>query len=191
LTAELNRSVGDLRVRLAEVFRRADFITDNCGPEVDRTWDRMEFRQRLAAVRFALNNYNDQLEHHQLRDPRIADVTAEVATVSLIRNGLQSIEQLAKKTEWARDDYSARLELEEEVAMLQRRVGELPALLKQRMEAFAEQVRADYYSWMLVSIVFLGGAIVLLAWLIAMFRWSLFRPLHALIEGSRRVAQGN
>jgi signal transduction histidine kinase len=190
LTAELNRAVGDLRVTLAQIFRRADFITENSEQEVDRKWERMEFRQRLAAVRFALNNYNDQLEHHQLRDLRIADVSSEVNAVGLIRIGLQTIEQLAKKTEWARDDHSARLELEDEVAMLQRRVGELPGLLKHRMEAFAEQVRADYYSWMVVNIFFLGGAFVLLAWLIAMFRWSLFRPLQSLIQGSRRVADG-
>ena len=191
LTAELNCSVGDLRVSLAQMVRPPDFITDDSDRRVDRKWERMEFRQRLAAVRFALNNYNDQLEHHQLNDPRIADVSAEVETVGLIRVGLQTIEQLAKKTEWARDDHSAQLGLEDEVVQLQRRVGELPGLLKQRMEAFAEQVRADYYSWMLISVMFLGGAILLLAWLIVMFRSSLFQPLQALIQGSRRVAKGD
>lgn len=190
LTAELNRAVADLRVSLAQAFRSADFITDDGSEEVDRKWERLEIRQRLAAVRFALNNYNDQLEHYQLRDPRIADTTAELETVSLIRIGLQAIEQLAKRAEWAHDDHSARLELEDSVALLQRRVGELPGLLKQRMEAFAEQVRSEYYSWMLVSVLFLAGAIVLLIWLIGMFRASLFQPLQVLVEGSRRVARG-
>lgn len=191
LTAELHHSVADLRVSLALMTRPPDFATDQTTGGGIQRWDRMEFRTKLASVRFALNNYNDQLEQHQLRDPRIGDVSAEVEMVGLIRIGLQSIEQLAKKAEWAHDDHSARLALEDEVAQLQRRVGELPEMLKQRMEGFSEQVRADYYSWMLVSVTFSLGAIVLLAGLITMFRSSLFKPLQALILGSRRVAEGD
>lgn len=191
LTAELNRSVGDLRVSHSEMFLPAVFPATKQAPNVERKWERMEFLQKLAAVRFALNNYNDQLEHHQLRDPRIADISAEIQTVGMIRIGLQSIEQLAKKTEWAHDDCVARHALDDEVSQLHGRVGELPGFLKQRMEAFAEQVRAEYYSWVLISLTLLGGALLLLTWLIVMFRTSLFKPLGSLINGSRRVATGD
>ncbi len=191
LTAELNRSVGDLRVSHSEMFLPAAFSAIEQAPNVARKWERMLFLQKLTAVRFALNNYNDQLEHHQLKDPRIADITAEIQTVGLIRISLHKIEQLAKKTEWAHDDHYARMGLEEEVTMLQHRVGELPGFLKQRMEAFAEQVRAEYYSWVLISVGLFTGALILLIWLIAMFRASLFKPLESLIHGSRRVATGD
>lgn len=185
LTAELNRAVGDLRVELFEM------IGGDSAKGLVRKWDPMTFLARVAAVRFALNNYNDQLEHHQLKDPRIADISAELETVGMIRIGLQNIEKLAKKTEWAHDDQAAQLDLEEEIRLLQQRVGELPGFLKLRMEAFAEQVRAEYYSWVLISIVFLCSALLLLGWLIAMFRTSLFKPLETLIRGSRRVAAGD
>jgi signal transduction histidine kinase len=191
LTAELNCAVADLRVSLAQVYRPIGIMHDQNSQDPERRWQRLEFRQKLAGVRFALNNYNDQLESHQLRDARIADISAEIKAVSIIRGRLQTIEQISKKTEWALDDHSARLCLEDEVAQLQQSVGELPTQLKNRMEKFAEQVRAEYYSWILISGAFLIGAALLLVWLIAMFRTSLFRPLQVLIQGSRHVALGN
>jgi signal transduction histidine kinase len=192
LTANLNKAVADLRVSHSLLSRPSYFHTTEAQSNVDQKLERALFPQRLAAVQFALNNYHDQLEHLlQLKDRRIGDASAEIEAVGLIRLSLRSIERLARQVEWSRDDDAARLCLEEEVEQLQRRVGELPGFMQRRMDGFAEQVRAEYYSWVGLSVGLLSGALCLLSWLIVMFRKSLFKPLEALVQGSRRVARGD
>jgi signal transduction histidine kinase len=191
LTAELNRSVADLRVAYTQIFRPDDFWLFESPPLENRTRSLLEFIERMRYVRIALSDYHDQLVHHHPSDPRIADISSELSTVEAIDLRLDRIDGLMMNPDMAFDDRSVRCQLDEEIAQLQPLVGVLPGFLKSRMEAFSEQVRGQYYSWMFISAVFLAGAITLMTWLIVVFRRSIFQPLETLIEGSRRVAGGD
>ncbi len=191
LTAELNRSVADLRVAYTQIFRPADFWSYRSPPVGDRTRALLEFIERMRYVRVALSDYHDQLVENHPSDPRIADISAELSTVDEIDRRLDRIDGLIMNPDIVFEDRSVRAQLEEEVAQLQPLVGFLPGYLKTRMEAFSEQVRGQYYSWMFISGIFFLGAITLMIWLVIVFRRSIFKPLERLIAGSRRVAGGD
>lgn len=191
LTAELNRSIADLRVEYTELIRPADFSAVTSQAPTSRSLAMVDFVERLRSVRHILDFYHQQLFENHPSDPRIADIRSELATVEALELHLNRIEELIRDPNLVFEDRAVRCQLEDEIEQLQPLVSDLPSYLKARMEGFADEVRSEYYSWMTISGVFFLIAIVLLAWLVLAFRRLIFKPLERLIGGSRRVAQGD
>ncbi len=189
-TAELNRSIADLRVAFSQLTRPAEFGSVTAREPTSRSWALAEFVERMRFVRIALKDYHEQLLTQQLSDPRIADITSELSTVGEIVVHLDQIDGLILNPDLVFNDYTIRCQLDDEIECLQPLVGLLPGFLKARIDGFSDQVRGEYYSWMLISCLFLVVAIILLVRLVTTFRKLIFKPLEGLIAGSRRVAQG-
>ena len=191
LTALLHQSIGDLRVEYTEIFRPADFYSITSYGSTSRSLAIPGLVERLRYVRHALNAYREQLQENHPSDPRFADTSQELSTVQEIELRLGQIDRLIMNPDLVFDDPAIRCQLDDEIAHLQPLVSELPEHLKEGIDLFSEQVRGEYYSWMMISGVFFLVAIFLLAWLVIAFRRLIFKPLEGLIDGSRRVALGD
>ena len=191
LAADLNNSVSDLRVAHSHLHGNPEFRSSLHSSVRDQQWRLEEFKDRMVGIRSALQLYRDQLDNSQTSDARLADTSHEQAACDGIELHLENIDQIVSDTSFVFRDRSTQFALEEEIFSLQERVAQLPTFLKQRMDAFAEQVRGDYYSWIFINTSFSVGAVLLLVFTVFRFHQWIFRPLSELIAGSRKVAHGD
>ncbi|HUT95198.1 MAG TPA: HAMP domain-containing sensor histidine kinase [Thermoguttaceae bacterium] len=193
LAAELSGQVADLRISLSLLrgLRESQF------PDADRDEVparvlivREEFRNGLEKVEETLSKYRAQLEHKARDELRIADTQREWETVHEIEQALSRIEEINRDEDWVLDDVSSVDQLSAELEQLQGLAVELPSHLHEKLSGFAAEVRSQYRALIVGTwIASVSAALLLLVFLRLFYQW-VFRPLEALIAGSRRVAGG-
>jgi len=185
LATELNQKVSDLRVAALRKPRPGIDIVQGSHT---LSWQlaRAEFLQRLDAVEDTVDEYEKQLDNNSKQEFFIGDDRQERQTLAKIKQLLRAVADSA--IAW--EDREQSLQLEEQLAQLQRLVGELPGYLQERMNQFPEQVRDRYRARLtLVWTTSAGCLAVLFAFCWLAYRWIL-RPLRLLIKGARKVAGG-
>ncbi|MEZ6093788.1 MAG: HAMP domain-containing sensor histidine kinase [Pirellulaceae bacterium] len=190
LAADLSHEVNKLRATLSQC-NRAPADKYVIKAPIGDVFPRFQFRTNLASVHQALANYVLQLESGKTTDPRIADITLERDLVDQVEQSLIEIDGLVSHNDWDLGSSRYHAALEKELENLQGLANKLPAVLKQRMDEFAEQIRGEYQAAVLVSAVmtFIGmTAVCVLAW---GFLKLIFLPLECLLKGTREVAAGN
>ena len=193
LAAELSGRVADLRILLSELrgLRQSRF------PDADRDEIparalivREEFRSGLEEVEDTLESYRVQLEHKAHDELRIADTAREWATVRKIEEALSRIEEVNRDEDWVLDEGNRVDQLSAELEELQGLALELPSHLHEKLRNFAAEVRSQYHAMFVgTGIASIAAGLILIVFLKLFFQW-VFRPLEALIAGSRRVASG-
>jgi two-component system, NtrC family, sensor kinase len=193
LAAELSKSVSDLRVSYSRTQTSSYFPT-NIGQHLDledslSPWG--TFRQDLQGVRVALSNYRDQLAISAEINHQISDISQESDKVDQIEQTLNLIEKYANRQYVIFQNDRMDYQLNDEINNLQLQTSDLPGILKQRMDLFAEQARTEYHAlWTLTGIATILAAIIFVS-LIVLFRKWIFIPLERLLAGARKVARGD
>ena len=142
----------------------------------------------------ALDDYELQLANSCAQDPWISELGQEAELVEEFRNRLGRIHRLVDgedPTDWVFYQDQMFNPLETELAELQLLAAQIPVSMQQRMTSFADRARTEYKAWIWFTLLFGLGAACLIGLLINRFRLRIIRPMQSLVDGSRRVANGN
>jgi signal transduction histidine kinase len=189
LTTALIRHMSDLRVVFANAHaRRGDaYVPDDADPDDELL--RRDVTRRLATIRGVLDRYGNQLDFNEFRVETMSAGRHERRTFDQMRRLFDTMSRLCGQSDWlARPADRARLYVL--ASQLEELACKLPAILHERMQELASDVRGQYRSLIYLSWIttIIGG--LLLALLVKLFYDWIFRPLRVLIKGSRRVALG-
>ena len=194
LAAQLNKSVSDLRVSYSQT-KTCDYFPSQIGRTRSITDDLFDpwvtFRQDLQGVRVSLSNYHDQLENSAEINHDIGDISQERDKVNQIESTLNLIEQYSEAQHVIFKSDRTDYHLNNAINELQMHTSDLPGILKQRMDLFAEKARTEYHAlWTLTGFATVLAAIFF-ASLVILFRNWIFVPLERLLAGARKVAKGD
>ena len=194
LAAQLSKSVSDLRVSYSQT-KTADYLPSQLGHQGLRTNDLFDpwvtFRQDLQGVRASLSNYQEQLESSAEINHHIGDISQEREKVGEIESTLNLIEQYSDRHFVIFQNDRTDFYLNNAINDLQMHTSDLPGILKQRMDLFAEKARTEYHAlWTLTGFASMLAALFF-ASLVFLFRRWIFVPLERLLAGARQVAKGD
>ncbi len=150
--------------------------------------------QRLERLQESLERYRSQLENTEIKDPRFADKSLEFEFAEKFDASLREIRCLVEEGRWsqsAKMKFSMLDGMKEKLEELQSHTAELPVYMQHRTHNFAENAKAEYRTWITLSILFSVAAFAMIVMLANRFRNGLLLPMEKLIEGSRHVAAGN
>jgi len=191
LAGKLTRQVADLRVTLAGIFPppSAEARDEPALPRIQGWLVVEEFQARLQAAQRTVNDYRAQVAlRESAEDFLINDFERE--TSAAIDVQLRTIGQATLGTAWL-DDPAVLNGIHNRLDLVQTQAEALPSHLHRQIGSLAETVRGDYHLLIGMNwIATLAAAGLLLAFLYLFYRW-IFRPLSALVAGSRRVAGGD
>lgn len=187
LNMELVRQIGELRVALYQ--QRTTPTRLGPSPADDVLRSRSRFQERLAEVRRAVELYRTELESTETINPQIDDAREELEDLCAIEVGLHSIEHQVESRDWVLQD-SSFMALDDQIAELQDIVTRVPTRTKQRLDQFSEEARQDYHFLYYLSSALPAAGICMIAFIAWSFHVSLLRPLKALLEGAKKVAEG-
>jgi len=190
LAAMLNKEANNLRSTLSECQLKAD-RPGRLQLPIDQADVRGRFLFNLRRFNIALDMYKTQLETPDKGDPRIVDTSAERALVLRIERSFKRIGNLTERGPTEFGNSIVLSELEDELEYMQETANGIPSLLKERMDAFAEDARSEYHGFILLTAFAGMVGLGLLVGTVMMFRSAIFRPLQQLIRGSERVAAGD
>jgi len=198
LASDLSGQVSNLRVTLSQFHADRDYhdFRMQTGPAVSSndsflSWS-AQFRRDLDEFRGTLDEYRKTLERNVGQgDNHIGNVEQERKTLAEIDRTLKKIDAVQQfdgpleeqKQRW----YSG---LTDPVERLHHLVAQLPSHLHDRFRATADEVKVKYRMAIVLTWITSIGALLLFGVLVRLFYSWIFRPLRILIEGSRRVAQG-
>ncbi len=187
LAIDFSLAVTDLRHALNQAKHSEDFVFHNSALDELLT---QEFRIKFSAAQEALRRYEDQLNRSGAGDSDIGDDSDERDTIGEIHGSLQKLSDLNRGSDW----FANKVKLEQlssEADHLHGLAKKLPSFLIEDMQQLKDEVRAQYRAWITVSVVvvFLTACAIGFA-VYASWRW-LFSPLKILMDGSRRVANGD
>ena len=199
LAATLGEKVSDLRITflrysLYKQSGNASANPGNVGPSISGFDDeislRREFLFDLEQVKSALAEYENQLQENLTDGRMLSDTRREQSTVAELKTILADIATDFAQTDWVFSSLN-QMTLDQELSQLQEQVTLLPGFLTQRMNAYHEQARTEYKTWM-----FLSGTMTLAAFVIlGLFALGIYifilKPLRILVKGSRQVADGD
>ena len=192
LAADLSEKVSELRSYVWKVDREK---TDLLGfHTVDNAIHDSGLLMKLEKLQESLDRYHEQLEKHEIKDPRFADKTREYKFVAEFENSLREIRGLVEEGCWSQSEkvrFSLLDGMKEKLEELQSHTAELPVFMQQRTHEFAEHAKAEYRTWISLSILFSIAAFAMIVMLFNRFRNGLLLPMEKLVEGSRHVAAGN
>jgi signal transduction histidine kinase len=192
LAAELNQHVSDVRITLSELRG----LRVNTFPDTSRDlvpmrvrMARDQFRCQLDEVYETLDRYREQVAGERRTDPRISDHGREEETVHKIETQLDRIREANRDEDWMLDNVKISW-LDVELEKLQSLATELPSYLHTKLAGFSHEVRGQYDALFFSAWTATGSAcLIFLLFVQLSYRW-IFRPLQALVSGSRRVAAG-
>jgi len=197
LTTQLSHEVRNMRFPV-------DLKTGNHGmlPSSenydDSIWDgpllRQQFRDGLTGYQNILTLYQDQLAENELlaqTSSHISDNRDERKTVDDIIETLSRIQQLDDDEHWVMRESFEAGQLRVELELLQQLTNKLPNFLQERLLNFADEVRVEYRTWIVMTwlMSILTAALVILL-VYFMYAWVI-SPLRTLVRGSRFIANGN
>ncbi len=212
LAEQLSNHVGELRVILAKARARTasdgaslpvvpllpsthPIDTDVEGEEralADR-WELNGYRERFLAefehFKVTLADYQQQLDASILRaDSRIGDDGRERETLHDIDEVMARIDNPQVNIDSFFRDINT---YEQQVEALRELVGELPSHLHERLASLAGDVRSQYRLAIPLAWITFVIALGMMGLSIHVFRTAIARPLGQLVNGSRRVAEGD
>jgi len=192
LAANLSEQVSELRSFVWKIDRKK---IDLLGFQtVDTNIYASGLHQRLAKLEESLDRYSSQLEDLDISDPRFADKSQEIEFVAKFELSLSEIRCLVEEDCWSpsdRSQYPMLDGMKEQLEELQSITAQLPVYMQRRTQNFAENAKAEYRTWITLSILFSIAALAMIVMLANRFRSGLLLPMEKLIEGSRHVAAGN
>jgi len=193
LAADLTQKISHLRVCLSRVRDSrgvSGFTTHDDNTAIDRQILRDNFHFSLLAVNESLRAYRSQLENGEASDPLIGDSTRELAAVAKIQQSLKRVRDINGRADWMLDDIKVEA-LDEELEHMHRESQLLPTYLQERMHNFAGEVRGQYRAWIALTWITFIIAVLMLG-LMLVFLWkSVFKPIQALIEESRKIPRSD
>lgn len=180
-------SLSQLHDKIHENVLKPD---DRPGREIDLLIDfGLRWVSTLDKVSNELQAYRRTLEREESVDLFLGDRRREWETVRQAERSLARTKSLTANLEEDLEPIRIGL-VQDELRQLESHLDALPNDLRQRLEAYRDEVRVRYRSWIFLTWVGLMGAGLALAGLTFFsYRW-IFRPLRILINGSRRVAAG-
>jgi two-component system, NtrC family, sensor kinase len=188
ITSDLTRAIDELRI---------DFENQ---PKANQEWfdlsrvankDASEdvFLLRVQRVREVLASYKSRLENTHSDDQFLSDRREELSQANEISQLLNDI-----AWRWQQNDGEfpphARSEQLHDLRELSELAHQLPTLLTDRMVSFRDEVRMRYRTWIIMAWSSAILSACLLIGLITYARISVVRPFKELLEGARRVANG-
>lgn len=194
LAADLSNKVSELRT-IAWMVDREENHRSSWQPVFSESdhYER-QFELHLTALQESLERYRSQLETTVIKDTRLADKSQEFEFVKNFENTLAGIQCLVDEGDWSHNNpstYQLIGGMREELEELQMLTAQLPVFMRERTRSFAENAKAEYRTWISLSILFSIAAFALIVMLANRFRSGLMLPMEKLIGGSRRVAAGN
>jgi two-component system NtrC family sensor kinase len=187
LASELSFRVAELRSTVGQARSRPPgnmLVIDGQGL-------REEFRLSLWDAYAQLERYEEQLRSSE-QDTVIAGDGAtrrpEWYTVVDIRQALDDVSKLSEEADWIMNEVLVS-DLDEALRDLQKATLLLPAHQHERMSQFANDVRGQYRTWIVLVWICSLLSVGMLGLLVQFFVSSVFRPLRCLIQGSRRIAR--
>jgi len=150
---------------------------------------RQQFDIKLTEVTNTVSEYEAQLESVEPADHSLGDFHREREKLAEIQTSLRLIQELRAPAGLPPNLHSQMLA--EELEKLQQQSRELPGFLHARMSDFANSVRTQYRAWIVLTWASSGAAMLLLIALVSISWMWIFRPLRAVIRGSREVAAGD
>ncbi len=190
LAAELSYKVSDLRSTFSKSSSPANIEPTINNIFDDRGLEQASFQMDLNRCFSALEQYKNQLRENVISDPRIADTTEEKLSIARIERRMERIYDLSHDDSWL-FNAGKRFELSEQIDDLQAEVASLPTHLKNRVEQFADQARAEYRLSLTICATMCLIASCLICIMARRFHRRIFQPLEKLVAGSRRVASGD
>jgi len=192
LAAEIADNVSELRSFVWKIDRKESNLLGH--QTVDWNIRVGGFDQRLERLQGSLDRYQSQIESIEISDPRFGDKSSELEFVAKFKNSLRKIRCLVQEDCWSPSvttHYSMLDGMKEELDELQSITAQLPVAMQQRTHNFAEKAKAEYRTWITLSILFSIAALGMIVMLFNRFRSGLLLPMEKLVEGSRHVAAGN
>jgi signal transduction histidine kinase len=187
LAGELSSSLGDLRVTLSKA-RQAHDVSFGPGPGVQSDVLRAEHRSKLMVVEEALRRYRRALQSELPTDPRFGDRSYEFDTLTSLEKSLADLMKRKDDQTWVLEQDSVQL-LVSRVDDMYDLAGTLPNKLHDRMHDFANVVKVEYRTWIVVEWIAAVLAGAMLVGLLALLYVWVVAPLRVLIAGSRRIAK--
>ncbi len=188
LATTLMQQVSDLRATAAAAQAErwsADLPAAATGPGLINE----QFKARLESAEQTLYEYRAQLLADEA-DDRIGDIRQEEDIARQMRLAFDRVAELTKGGGWGIDEVRHE-SVAAELGQLQTLAGELPSHLHRRLGVLSSEVRIQYRSLIaLLWITTLSAAALVALFIQLFYRW-VFRPLGALVKGSRRVAAGD
>jgi len=185
--ATLTSRVAELRFTLRQAEPHGEF------PSVSKTdigLIRERFEVGLTFVAQAFRSYQDALAQSGSGPDSIGDKRAEWETVREIHLCLKRIKDLRHRHDWVLQPLNDS-QLSDEVERLSHLTDTLPHFLQNKMQAFREEVRGQYRTWIILTWTMTVLTGIFLALLVRLFYVWVFRPLRILVDGCRRVAAGD
>jgi len=151
------------------------------------------FERRIDEIKSALDEYRQELERTDIKDPRFADTSQELEFVHTFEQSLSKIRGMVGERDWlfGKRPYQMINSMDDELGNLQQLTSELPSFMQQRMQDFSEKAKAEYRTWITFTVLIALMAAAMIVFLANMFRNKLMLPMETLVEGSRQVAAGN
>lgn len=188
LAIEFSLAVTELRHTLnqARNSRRFGFHDAATDPPLLRE----EFRAKFLSVQEALRRYEDQLNRSGAGDSDIGDDSDERDTIGEIHGSIQKLDHQYQDADWYLNDIKND-ELIGEIDQLHVLAKKLPTFLIEDMQQLKDEVRGQYRLWITASVMVISLTVcAIISAAYACYRW-LFSPLKILMDGSRRVANGD
>ena len=193
LAADLSERVSELRSFVWQADRKkVEFA--GLPAVVDSDIYANSLMRKLDQLQESLDRYHDQLKNHKIKDPQFADKSREFEFVAKFENSLREIRCIVDEDCWSPSEgirFPMLGGMKQKLEELQSTTAELPVFMQLRTHDFAEHAKAEYRTWISLSILFSIAAFGMIVVLFNRFRNGLLLPMERLIEGSRHVAAGN
>src|SRR5262245_9558800 len=186
LAGDVSKSLGDLRVTISKAQQAHAFSPDTpiSGVEQNVLSNVLsgEYRDKLLAVEEALHRYRKQLDAALPADTSLGDRTHETKTIERLEAALSKLSKAKDDQNWVLSYYRVAT-IAEQVESMYDDAGTLPQKLHARMHDFANDVKSQYRTWIILewTALIVGGVFLPVA--IYLFYDWLFQPLDVLITG--------
>lgn len=187
----LGQQVTDLRVTLTEIDQLHNlYRTSSQKPVTRYPILREQFGLSLQTFEQTLIQYRKQLRGNEWNASGIGHGHKERQTAHRIESILSHIEGITRDPDWIIDETEVE-QIDKDLQSLQQFSVELPSYLHTRIRTLADSVRIHYRTLIVTTwaCILLATGMILI--FIKLFVIWIFKPLRALIEGSRRVALGD
>lgn len=193
LAANLGESVMELRSFVEQMHARESRFAGVQPVFSENTFYSSQLANKIETLQQSLDRYREQLENTEIEDPRWADKSQELNLVDHFDTSLMKIRCLVAEQDWSQTKKPYRLinDMKAELEELQAHTTKLPVFMRQRMQKFSEEAKAEYRTWITLSVLLSLAAIGMIVVLANRFRSGLLLPMEDLLEGSRQVAAGN
>ncbi|MFO0939307.1 MAG: HAMP domain-containing sensor histidine kinase [Pirellulales bacterium] len=198
----LGQKIGELR----STFRRGDtflMLRDNTTrnletlellsqPTVKQAralQQNQDFNYHLNLVRFKLQDRREQLQSQVQKDPLLATSASELALINEMYDKVKLIDQM--DYEFQGDSTAKAKKIDNLLDDIETDAHSLLNLLTERMLTLRTHVKATYNTWLIIIVtsgIILLGLLVFSVWFL---RKQVVQPFKALLNGSRRIAQGD